>query len=702
MDNANAALALSAYMNPRSVAVIGASEDQSKFGGRLYRMLLRHGYSGTVYPINPARETLLGIKTYRSVAELPEAPDMVVMAIPHAKVLEEVSACAQKGARCGIVITSKFSDAGEEGAALEREVVRAARQGGMRLIGPNCLGVISPAHRLVLCSSPALDVETLAQSPIGFVSQSGALMATLFDRAQGQGIGFSHCVSVGNQADLELCDFVEWMIHDPATKVICTYIEGVKSPARLVALARKARAAGKPWLAVKAGKTSMGSRAAFSHTASMAGDYASMEAVFRRENIVLMEDPAAMLLLASAMARYPGRRVDQTAIITTSGGGGALSADRLSEAGIPLAEFEPATQHKLAELYSEGQAQNPIDVGGRRHDVAANASDIVERTARIALEDSRVDAALMVLTTAPALHDVTRYLEEGARQSGKPSLFVMQPGQAADASRQVLVERRQPFSDNLGEAVQALAAWRAWSAYQEPGEAVRPIGCTAAALPSGELGEFESKQLLGSIGIPVNRERLVGSEQEALACAADVGFPLVAKIVSPDIVHKSDVGGVLLNIMDEAQLARGLRTMRERIAGVCPNARIEGFSLQAMEGGELELILGARRDAQFGPQVVVGSGGVLVEALKDIVVLPAPFDVDTAKAALARLRVAPLLQPYRGRAGLDIDSVADALVRLGWLASDLAKRDFEIEINPLKVKIQGQGCVAVDARARLS
>lgn len=702
MEKDNGALDLSAYMNPRSVAVIGASEDQSKFGGRLYRMLLHHGYTGTVYPINPARKTLLGIRTYPSVADLPEAPDIVVMAIPHAKVLEEVDTCARKGARCGIVITSKFSDAGEEGAALEREVVNAARRGGMRLIGPNCLGVISPAHRLVLCSSPALDVDTLAHSPIGFVSQSGALMATLFDRAQGQGIGFSHCVSVGNQADLELCDFVEWMIHDPATQVICTYIEGIKSPGRLVALARQARAAGKPWLAVKAGKTSIGSRAAFSHTASMAGDYASLEAVFRRENIVLMEDPAAMLLLASAMARYPGRRVDQVAVITTSGGGGALSADRLSEAGIPLAEFEPATAEKLAELYSEGQAQNPIDVGGRRHEVGANASDISERTARIALDDGRVDAALMVLTTAPALRDVTRYLAEGAVRSGKPSLFVMQPGQAADESRQVLSARRQPFSNSLGEAVEALAAWRAWSAYRERGEPVRPPDCPPAAYPSGELGEFESKQLLGSIGIPVNRERLAATKQEALACAAEVGFPMAVKVVSPDIVHKSDVGGVLLNIADETQLARGLQEMLERIAAERPDARLHGFSLQAMESGELELILGARCDPQFGPQVMVGSGGVLVEALKDIVVLPAPIDMDTAREALARLRVAALMGRYRGRPALDVHSVADALVRLGWLAADLAQRDFEIEINPLKLKAQGQGCIAVDARARLA
>ena len=249
----------------------------------------------------------------------------------------------------------------------------------MRLIGPNCLGVISPANRLVLCSSPALEVDTLIESPIGFVSQSGALMATLFDRAYDIGIGFTHCVSVGNRPT-ELCDFVEFLIADPRTRVICTYIEGDQVARALHRAGAARRAAGKR-LAVKAGKTADGSRAAFSHTASPAGDHASPEAVCRRENVVLMDDPAAMLVLAAAMARYPARQVERAVIVTTSGGGGALSADRLSEAGIPLARFGRAAQQALAALYSEGRAGNPIDLGGRRHEDGADAAEVGERTA---------------------------------------------------------------------------------------------------------------------------------------------------------------------------------------------------------------------------------------------------------------------------------------------------------------------------------
>lgn len=693
---------LAALLNPRSVAVIGASEDQGKFGGRLYRMLLKHNFDGAVYPINPARETLFGLKTYPSIDATPAAPDMVIMAVPQAKVKEQIAACATRGARAGIIITAKFSDAGAEGAALEREIVEIANASGMRLIGPNCLGLISPANKLVLCSSPALEVESLIESPIGLVSQSGALMATLFDRAYEIGIGFTHCVSVGNQADLELCDFVEFLIADPRTRVICTYIEGIKSPERFVQLARRARAAGKPWLAVKAGKTADGSRAAFSHTASMAGDFASLQAVCRQENVVLLDDPAAMLVLAAAMARYPGRTVDQALIVTTSGGGGALSADRLAEAGIPLTRFSKPTRDALSVYYSPGQADNPVDLGGRRYEEAAEAVDVGFKTTEIAMADPHTDLGLAVMTTAPDLVTITSQLAAGGQDSGKPLLFVMQPGAAATAARKALIGCGVPFTNSLGEAVAAVEGWRRWSVWQAT-PAPQPAGFEPASLPDvrGALGESESKALLQAIGVPVNRGQVFSDIEAAVTGSHAIAFPMVAKVVSPDIVHKSDVGGVLLNVADADALREGLQAMRQRIGASLPQARVAGFYLQAQEAGELELIVGVRRDPQFGPQVLVGSGGVLVELLRDIAVLPAPLARETALTALRGLKVAPLLQAYRGRPPLDIEAVADVMVRMGWLADALRGGDFEIEINPLKVRVQGQGCVAVDARVRV-
>ncbi len=699
---------LKTLLNPRSVAVIGASEDQTKFGGRLYKTLLQHRYAGAVYPINPRRDALFGIKTFPSVDATPTAPDMVIMALPRDMVKDEIAACAARGAKAGIIITSKFSDAGPEGLALEREVVAAAAAHGMRLIGPNCLGLISPANKLVLCSSPALNVDHLIEAPIGFISQSGALMGTLFDRSHGMGIGFSHCVSVGNQADLELNDFVEFLIEDERTEVICSYVEGIKSPQRFVDLARRARAAGKPWLMVKAGATADGSRAAYSHTASLAGDFAALKAVCERENVVMLDDPLDMLSLARAMVRYPRRAVRSVAVVTTSGGGGAITADRLSQAGIPLARFNAATAEALAAHYSEGQAANPIDVGGRKHE---GTDELGVVTAELALADPATDLGLMVLTTAPDVPGLTRQLADGAEKpaaGGKPTLYVMLPGRVAAPARAHLVERGLPFVDTLAEAMSVLKGWKTWSDYRAPGAPARPAQGYAFELPAtGLLGEAEAKALVARAGLPVNREVRVRTVEAALDAAGTLGFPLVLKVVSPDIAHKSDVGGVALNIADAGDLRARFERMRSRIAEAAPDARIEGYSLQAQEDGELELIVGARHDAQFGAQVVVGAGGVLVELLKDVAVLRAPVDADSARRAVAQLKVAPLLGAYRGRGPLDVEAVVDAIVRLGWLAHDLSRsaasgdEDFEIEVNPLKVRLAGQGAVAVDARARI-
>ena len=699
---------LKTLLNPRSVAVIGASEDQTKFGGRLYKTLLQHRYDGAVYPINPGRETLFDLKTYPNIDATPTAPDMVIMALPRDKVKDTISACAARGAKAGIIITSKFSDAGPEGLALEQEVVAAAAAHGMRLIGPNCLGLISPANKLVLCSSPALNVERLIEAPIGFISQSGALMGTLFDRSHGMGIGFSHCVSVGNQADLELNDFIEFLIEDDKTEVICSYVEGIKSPQRFVDLARRARAAGKPWLMVKAGSTADGSRAAYSHTASLAGDFEALKAICERENVIMMDDPLNMLSLARAMVRYPNRSVRKVAVITTSGGGGAISADQLSHAGIALARFSTATQEGLAEHYSEGQAANPIDVGGRKHE---GTDELGVVTAELALSDPETDLGLMVLTTAPDVPGLTRQLADGAEKpgaAGKPTLYVMLPGRVAVPARAMLVERGLPYVDTLAEAMSVLAGWKSWSEYQEPQAPTRPAENYRFTRPGpGALGEAASKALVGEAGLPVNEERLVRNAEEAVAACGQMRFPLVLKVVSPDIAHKSDVGGVALNIADAADLRQRLAQMQARVAREAPAARIDGFSLQTQESGELELIIGAKQDAQFGAQVIVGAGGVLVELLKDVVVLPAPVDALSARRAVESLKVAPLLKAYRGRGALDVDAVVDAVVRMGWLAHDLSQSgagaadDFEIEVNPLKVRLQGQGAVAVDARARI-
>jgi acyl-CoA synthetase (NDP forming) len=695
---------IGALLNPRSVALIGASEDQTKFGGRLFRMLLKHRYAGEVYPINPNRPELFGLKTYPDVAVTPRPADMAVMAIPQPKVRETIAVCAAAGVKGAIIITAKFSDAGPEGAALEAEIVRIARAAGMRLIGPNCLGVISPANKVVLCSSPALEVDSLIESPIALVSQSGALMATIFDRAFGHGIGFSHCVSVGNQADLELCDFVEYLIDDARTRVICSYVEGIKDPSRFLDLADRARARGKPWLMVKAGRTASGVRAAFSHTASLAGSYQALEAVCRERGIVLMDDVDAMMLLAASLVRFPGRKVDTVTVVTTSGGSGAITADRLTDRGIPLTRFAPATASALDAEYSPGQAANPVDLGGRR---SGEAVEIAGKTVALLSGDPAEDATLFVITTAPQLARTTALLADAALAGGKPFIFVMQPGQAADAPRAELVERRAPFCNSLDEALRALQGWMDWCVRPAGRTPERPAGLPdaipAALVPRGTtLDEAGTKRLLATYGIPVNRDEAVSDAEAAVAAAQRIGFPVALKAVSPDIVHKSDVGAVALGIASEGELRAAFGRMAARVAQSAPGARIEGFLVQEMVRGDAELILGVMRDAQFGPLVMVGAGGTLVELLADVAVAPVPLAREAALVLLQRLRVARLLEGVRGRPALDVQAVADAIVRVSWLAHDLKDHLAELDVNPLLVRVEGAGCVAVDGRARFS
>jgi acetyl-CoA synthetase (ADP-forming) len=691
---------VSQLLAPRSIAVIGASEDQTKFGGRLYRSLLKHGYQGAVYPINPGRETLFGLKTFPSVAATPEAPDMVVMALPRAKVKDEIAASAARGARGGIIITAKFSDAGPEGAALEAEIVAIARAHGMRLIGPNCLGIISPANRVVLCSSPALDIDSLPVGPIGFISQSGALMATIFDRALEMGVGFSHCVSVGNQADLELCDFVEYLIEDPRTQVICTYIEGIKDPQRFAALARRAREAGKPWLAVKAGRTEAGSRAAFSHTASIAGSHAVLASVCREENVTLLDDTGTMITLAAALASHPGARVESVAVLTTSGGGGALAADAITSGGLKMAQFAPATQAALDQIYSPGQGLNPVDFGGRKFD---DAVDVIKRSAEIVAADPDTDALLYAITTAPMMRLLAEQLAAGMTdeqgRSRKPSFVVMQPGKAAEGARAALRERGIPFTNHTGEAIDALVAWKARSGFVPRAEASRAAVGKAGSVPAaGQHDEAASKSMLARYGVPVNESRLAHSADEAVVFARELAFPVVMKIVSADIVHKSDVGGVAVGVADEAAAADTYARLIANARAALPDAHIDGVSVQTMAAGRLELIVGARRDAQFGPIVVVGAGGVLVELLADRAIARAPLAAPDARRMLETLSVWPVLAGYRGRP-LAVEAVVDAITRVSWLAHDLRDTDFELDINPLIV--DEQGCVAVDARLRV-
>ena len=698
-DRARPRVELDRILHPRSVAVFGASDSKDKFGGRIMSFLLQHGFGGEIYPINLRRAEVLGRRAYAAIAAAPAPPDVAILAVPGGSLVESVAEAAAAGVGCCVIISTGFAEAGAEGAARQAALVEIARRSGMRLIGPNCMGLIVPHHRLALCSSVVLDTDRLRDGPISLVSQSGALMVSIFDRAAADGIGFRHCVSLGNQVDLEISDFIEHLVAEPETEAICVHVEGLLDGARFRRALGAARRAGKPVLIVKTGRTEAGVKSARSHTASLAGDWAVFEAVCREEGAVLALQPEDMVRAAQFLVRHKAPRRGGVAILSSSGGGCGIASDRVSELGLPLARLAQPTRDKLGEILLPPQADNPIDLGGRR---APEEVEIAGDAARIIFGDPAVSYGLAILTSMPFFARRTRLIGEAAQALDKPVMIALTPGRAADAPRRALAEIGQFHFDGIEDALRTLALVVEHDRLRAtpPSAPARPAGL---ALPDrgtlegfeGPLTEHEARQILETYGLKFAPEQRVRSGADAATAAMSLGFPVALKAVSREVVHKSDAGAVRLDLRSAGEVTAAALEMAGRLP-------VEGFVVQPMVRGEAEVIVGARRDPHFGPVVLAGLGGIAVEILKDVALAPAPVTPERARALLDALKAAPLLHGARGRPPLDVVAVVDAIVRVSWLAADLGPRLVELEINPLIVCRAGGGALAVDARGTLA
>jgi acetyl-CoA synthetase (ADP-forming) len=694
-------LSIGRILEPASVAVVGASESRAKFGGRIMHHLVHHGFAGDLVPINPGRPEILGRRAYPRLADVPEPPEVTILAVPAESLVQNVAAAAQAGVGCCVVISTGFAEAGEQGAAMQEEMVTIARRSGMRIVGPNCMGFIVPHHRLPLCSSVVLETGQLATGRIGLVSQSGALMVSVYDRAATDGIGFRYCVSLGNQSDLEICDFLEFMASDPGTDAICLYVEGLKDGPRFRRAATACREAGKPVLMVKTGRTAAGVKSARSHTASLAGSFEVFEAVCREAGVALARDPDDMVRAANMLVRHPDRRAPGgVGIYSASGGGACIASDRVSEEGLGIAPLSAATKERLGEILLPPQADNPIDLGGRKV-----PEDITRTAAEILLADPAVVYVLVVFSSTPFFADKARILGEVAKASAKPCFIAITPGQAGDGPRAELRKLGQPYFDRFEDALRALSLVAQYDRLQAlpAGTPARPASLPAGvALPGGAATETEVKRALAAYGIRTAREEIVSGAEEAAQAASHIGFPVVLKAVSRDIAHKSDVGAVAVGLRDAAALNAAVEDMRASLAEKAPGARIEGFSIQELVRGGAEMIVGARCDPAFGPVVLVGFGGTAVEILKDVAIAPAPVTADVARRMVGSLRMAPILHGARGAPPLDVEAIVDVVVRVGWMAHDLGERLVDLEVNPLLVGAEGLGAVAVDGRATVA
>ena len=704
-QRAAARLTVGQILHPRSVAVLGASDNVAKFGGRITSFLVKHGFAGDLFPISRSQPEILGRKAYPTISALPSPPDVAILAVPGGTLQQNLVEAADAGVGCCVIISTGFAELDEHGAGRQQALVDLAAKTGMRIIGPNCMGMIVPHHKMALCSSVVLNTETLGDGSIGLISQSGALMVSMFDRAKADGIGLRYGISCGNQSDLEMCDFIDHMVQEPETKAICVYAEGFVDAAHFQRSANACRRASKPLLLVKTGRTAAGVVAAQSHTASLAGSFEAFSAICREHGVLLPKSTDDMMRTAHLLTRHPGRRsVAGIGIVSSSGGGAGIASDRVSEEGLPIAKLSRDTIDKLEVMLLPPQAQNPIDLGGRRQ---PESVDITTPATATLLADPNVGYGFAVLNSMPFYAKRTELIADAVRDCGKPVLVALTVGALANDARRELRKRDIFYVDSFEDALRILVLLAANDSRTGLVEtpATRPADLPAAydfgALRTGLQTESEVKQLLAAYGVAVAKEILVATPEEAGAAAAKLGFPVVLKASSPDIVHKSDIGAVRVGLADESSVVAAANDIIERIKAAAPNARIEGFSVQEMVRGEAEVIVGVRRDPQYGPIVIVGLGGIAVEILNDVAVATAPVSSAHVRGMIEKLKTAPLFKGTRGRAPLDVDAIAAAVERVSWLAHDLGPRLIDLEINPLIVGAAGAGAIAVDGRATL-
>lgn len=699
---------LAPFFAPDGVAIVGASHDPTKLGYGLSRNLIQSGYRGAIYLVNVKGGVLLNRPVYPNLAQVPDPVDLAVLLIPAPFMPQAIRDCGERGIQAAIIAAGGFRETGPEGEVLEQECLSIARQYSIRLIGPNCIGLLD-TH---------LPIDTTFLSPPGptpgdvaFISHSGAICAAVIDWARGQGFGISRLVSLGNQVDVNETDVLAPVASDPHTRVLTLYLEGVSDGRRFVEQARSVTRQ-KPVIALKVGRFASGRRAVASHTGALAGQENAFNAAFRRAGVIRVETSEELFDWARALAWCPlpaGRRV---AVLTNSGGPGVTAADAIESHGLKLAQLSPEIETALRQVLSPAASlQNPVDM------LASAAPQDYANCLRILLSDPEVDSAMVILPPPP-MHTaggVAKAVIPVIYTSDKPVVIALMgerliqeavehfraarvpdyrfPERAA-AALAILVERAETLahSQQLDE-----------EPYQAPNmqpDMVRAALALNAPTENGFLPQETVDQILAAYGIPIPAAVLVRSENEAIQQAQRLGFPLVLKVASPDIPHKSDVNGVLLNLGDENAVQSGFRQVIENTRCALPNAQVLGAYLQRMIPSGQEVIIGAVQDAQFGALAMFGSGGTEVEGLKDVAFGLAPLPRQEAEQMLTSTWAGRKLKGYRNLPPADRKTVLDVLLRLAQLAADFPQL-VEIEINPLRVLAEGQGAYAVDARIRL-
>ena len=679
-------LDLARLLKPRSVAIVGASDNKASIGGQPVSFLTEFGYTGKVYPVNPRLKDIRGVACYASILDIPEVCDVAIVAVNAKLVAGVIEQCGQKGIPFAIILSSGFKEIGAEGLQLEIELKEVIRKSGVRVVGPNCLGLINLPDRIHAGFGSGFQYNDITRGPVAMITQSGGFGLTMVTAIERAGMGFNYIVSIGNSIDLTTLDFLEYYLERPEIKVITTFIEGIADGERLTRIGKRALEVGKPILVWKVGNTSSGLKAAASHTASLAASYDLYRTAFRAGGFIEVADANDVVDIARVfrMGKLPaGNRL---AMVTGSGGAGVLVADRADQTDITLPDLLPDTLTKLkAILPGFASAANPVDISGQ---TSKDGTSVSNNALRLVLADPNID---MVIIRSKQSTNTQAQMDEYmsiVRETPKPVMIAFGPDRD-DESKAVFDKNEIPWHVTPPRAARAAAALHEFAkkrrAYLAANKSEpRPVAKQDLKWPAGEatLSEHAAKAVLKAYGIPVVGEALMSLEEVRALKAAPFPFPLAVKINSADIPHKTEAGGVKLGINSVEELKVAAEAVTKNALAYKPGAKLEGVLVQQMASG-LEVIVGGLNDACFGPTVVFGLGGIFAEVLKDVTYRFAPFGVEAAREMVQEIKGAIVMNGYRGKEKLDIEALAQTLSRVSWLLHDHKDRIAEMDINPL-------------------
>lgn len=690
---------MKALLQPDSVAILGCSSDLGRINGRPLKYFLEKGYQGRLYPVNPKHAQIAGLRCYPDVAAIPGPVDLAVVALPAAAVLDGVRQLVAKRVPAAVIFSSGFAELGAEGAAAQRELAEISRAGGLRFCGPNAVGIVNAFEGVTASFSEYLEGPA-PPGPVAFVSQSGAFGTAIAVLARQRQLGLGYYINTGNEADIDIADAFHFVVEDPRIRVVAGYVEGVRDGRKLLAAAERAIALGKPMILTKVGRSDAGARAAASHTGALAGADAVLDGVLRQKGILRADDEERMIDLVEMFVHCPLPKGPNLGIVSQSGGAGVLACDQAELLGLRVPVLAAETQAKLKEnLPAYAALANPVDVTG----LSLVEPELMRRAMKLVLADPAVDIGLLWLRLMDRHVDVMIDIIADIKASTNKT-FVVSWLAAPDAALRSLRERGICVARGAAQAVSALAGLVGYTRARErvladraahaPVRADARVPVPSLPVGAGVVSTPAAAGILDSAGVPLVSFELASDVKQAAAAAARLGYPVALKIESPDIPHKTEAAGVRLEIVDEKQLRAAFAEIVDAARKHDASARIDGVVVQQMVAPGIEMVVGVHQDAAFGPVVMVGLGGVLVEVLKDVAFAAAPMSASEAEEMIARLRGARVLDGLRGRPAVDRARLCETLVNVSRLAAAAGPRLAELDLNP--VMAGPAGAVAVD------